>query len=100
MGRVYDKGSIRIAQPRHPVRKVLLGAALVVALQASSALASTPRVKACLGTDTTSGARAGTNGTLRSWLAVDGSLIFGYGVSFGDIVQAHQAGYLGGTCGS
>ena len=85
---------------RRMIAKMMLGAGLVVVLHAGPAAAAQPRVTGCMGTDTSYGAIVGGTGQHRSWLAVDGNEIFGYGFSFGDIVQAHQTGYLGGSCAS
>ncbi len=79
---------------------VLISTGSLIVVGAAPVEAQTPRVKGCMGADTSAGARQGTNGALRSWLARDGEVVFGAGVRFGDIVQYHQAGYLGGSCGS
>ncbi len=85
---------------RRVMCKTLIGAGLVLVVQAGPASATQPRVKACMGVDTSAGARNGSNGATRSWLATGGAEIFGVGVSMGDVVQFHKMGYLGGTCGS
>ncbi len=73
---------------------------MVFTISSGPASAATPRVPGCFGADTTVGAKSGVNGQLRSSLARDSEAVFGAGISFGDVVQLHQAGSLGGTCGS
>ncbi len=90
--------------PSRRLRRRVIGAfasgILAVIIPAGPAAAAKPRVTACLGTDTSAGAHLGINGERRSWLAKSSEDVFGAGVNFGAVVQAHQAGMLGGSCGS